>query len=81
MPEHALSLLVTLNSGLTMIGIVGTIIGVWAITRHLSLATRDISQEVREVAMMQREVAFMIRRQYPDIDRDLREIKDLLGGQ
>jgi len=30
---------------------------------------------------MHREVAFMIRRQYGDIDRDLQEIKELLGGQ
>ena len=33
------------------------------------------------MATITREVAFMIRRQYGDIDRDLQEIKDLLGGR
>ena len=42
---------------------------------------RDLSHDVQEIAQMHREVAFMIRRQYGDIDRDLQEIKELLGGQ
>ena len=52
----------------------------WLIVRHLTLATRDITHEVREVAEITRTVAFMVRRQYGDIDRDLQEIKELLGG-
>jgi len=80
MPEHDLGLLMTLNIGMTLSGILITAISCWAILRQSIRATREISQEVREVAQIQREVAFMIRRQYGDIDRDLQEIKELLGG-
>ena len=88
MPEHDLATLMTLDIGLTLAGILTAMACVWALTRHLTHATRDITQSVRDntqavrdVATMSREVAFMIRRQYADIDRDLQEIKDLLGGQ
>ena len=74
MPEHELSLLVTFNIGLTCTGILAAMIGVWAIIRQMG-------QNTREITTITREVAFMIRRQYADIDRDLREIKDLLEGQ
>ena len=74
MPNYDLGLLITLNITLTLIGLSLAVIGVWAIMRELRNSTRELSQ-------MQREVAFMIRRQYGDIDRDLQEIKELLGGQ
>jgi len=80
MPEHDLGLLMTLNIGMTLSGILAAAICTWVITRHVTRATAGIDQSVREVAQIQREVAFMIRRQYGDIDRDLQEIKDLLGG-
>jgi hypothetical protein len=85
MPEHDLSLLVTLNTGMTLSGILITAISCWAILRQSIRSTREFSQAMREgtreIATIQREVAFMIRRQYGDIDRDLQEIKELLGGQ
>ena len=88
MPAHELSFLMILGIGMTLSGILITAISSWAIIRHgirstreITEGTREISREVREVAQMQREVAFMIRRQYGDIDRDLQEIKELLGGQ
>jgi len=87
MPEHDLATLITFNIFLTMTGILGAFIGAWAIIRQNIRATHEmtegmghIAQEVRQVADIQREVAFMIRRQYGDIDQDLQEIKDLLGG-
>lgn len=73
-PNYDLGLLITLNISLTLIGITIAVIGVWAIMRELRTSTREITQITREVA-------FMIRRQYGDIDRDLQEIKELLGGQ
>ena len=85
MPEHDFSVLMTLNIGMTLSGILVTAISCWAIIRHSIRSTRELSQEtregMRELAQIQREVAFMIRRQYGDIDRDLQEIKELLGGQ
>ena len=74
MPNYDLGLLVTLNSALTLMGLSIAVIGVWAIMRELR-------QSTREITAMTREVAFMIRRQYGDLDRDLQEIKELLGGQ
>jgi len=69
MPEHDLGLLITLNIGLTLTGILAAMIGVWAMMRQ------DIrSQEIAE------RIDARLRRQYTDIDRDLRDIKDLLGG-
>jgi putative Mn2+ efflux pump MntP len=74
MPEHELATLMTLNIGMTLSGLLISVIGVWAIMRELRQSSREITQ-------MTREVAFMIRRQYGDIDRDLQEIKELLGGR
>jgi hypothetical protein len=74
MPQHDLGVLITLNVAITCMGILSTMIGLWAIVREMGRNTREITS-------MTREVAFMIRRQYGDIDRDLQEIKELLGGQ
>jgi hypothetical protein len=81
MPSYDLGLLITLNIVLTLAGITLAVIGVWSMIRHVTREHDDTRQTVREVAEIQREVAFMIRRQYGDIDRDLQEIKDLLGGR
>jgi hypothetical protein len=70
MPNYDLGILITLNLLLTLIGITLAVVGIWAIVRV-----------VQRVGTMTQEVAFMIRRQYGDIDRDLQEIKELLGGQ
>jgi len=85
MPEHELSFLVILGIGMTLSGILVTAISCCAIIRQSIRSTRELSHEIRDgmqgLAEIQREVAFMIRRQYGDIDRDLQEIKELLGGQ
>ena len=73
-PHYDPGILITLNLFLTLIGLSLAVIGVWAMMRELR-------QSSRELTTMTREVAFMIRRQYGDIDRDLQEIKALLGGQ
>ena len=74
MPNYDLGLLITLDIGLALLGLLLTFVGIWAILRQMGRNTR-------ELATITREVAFMIRRQYADIDRDLQEIKDLLEGQ
>ncbi len=81
MPNYDLGILITLNIALTLIGLSIAIIGVWAIMRELKQSTRESRGGMREITQITREVAFMIRRQYGDIDRDLQEIKELLGGQ
>ena len=69
MPDDVAKLL-SLNIGITLSILLAVAAGVWAILH-----------EMRQIAQITREVAFMIRRQYGDIDRDLQEIKELLGGR
>jgi len=80
-PNYDLGLLITLDIGLAILGLLLTFAGIWAIIRQSINATRETREGMREIAQITREVAFMIRRQYGDIDRDLQEIKELLGGQ
>ena len=68
-----LGILITLDIFLALIGLIFSGMIYWRSSYHLSEATQEIPS-------MQREGAFMIRRQYGDIDQDLQEIKELLGG-
>ena len=74
MPRLDFAALITLNIALTLMGLSIFVLGVWAIMRELRHATREITTITRDVA-------FMIRRQYGDIDRDIQQIKEMLGGQ
>jgi hypothetical protein len=77
MPEHDLGLLITLNIGLTLTGILAAMIGVWAIIRQ-NVRSQEIVLHVAEIA---ERIDARLHRQYTDIDRDLKDIKDLLEGQ
>ena len=74
MSHNELATLTVFGIGLTFVGILLCFACAWAIIRQSTRSTTEIAQITREVA-------FMIRRQYGDIDRDLQEIKELLGGQ
>ena len=80
-PNYDLGMLITFNIGITFLAIFVSVVGLVILVRQAANNARDLSQDVREIAQMHREVAFMIRRQYGDIDQDLQEIKELLGGQ
>ena len=80
-PNYDLGLLITLNISLVLIGFLVGCIAVWMILRQMAQNAQESREGMREITTMTREVAFMIRRQYGDIDRDLQEIKELLGGQ
>ena len=80
-PTSDLGMLMTLDIGLAILGLLMTFICALAIVWQAQRNTREITAQTREIADIHREVAFMIRRQYGDIDRDLQEIKELLGGQ
>lgn len=77
MPEHDLATLITLNIGLTLTGILAAMIGVWVIVRQ-NIRSQEIALHVAQIA---ERIDARLHRQYTDIDRDLREIKDLLEGQ
>jgi len=73
MSHNDLATLTVLGIALTLAGIILCFACAWAIIRQSIRSTTEIAQ-------ISREVAFMIRRQYGDIDQDLQEIKELLGG-
>jgi hypothetical protein len=77
MPEQELARLITLNIGITLSVILAVVIGIWAIMREM----RQIAGSTERVAEIAERIDARLRRQYADIDRDLREIKELLGGQ
>lgn len=74
MPQYDIAMLITVDIGLAILGLLLTFAGIWAILYQTQRNTREIAQITREVA-------FMIRRQYGDIDRDIQEIKEILGGR
>ena len=77
MPEHDLGLLITLNIGLALTGILAAMIGIWTIIRQ-NIRSQEIALHVAQIA---ERIDARLHRQYADIDRDLRDIKDLLEGQ
>jgi len=80
-PNYDLGILITLNIFLTIMGILGGAAGLIIMSMMFGRQLREIHATGERITTMTREVAFMIRRQYGDIDRDLQEIKELLGGQ
>jgi methyl-accepting chemotaxis protein len=81
MPNYDLGLLITLNIGLTLTGILAAMIGVWVIVRQniyisanterISASTERISASTERVAEIAQHIDARIRRQFPDIDNDL----------
>ncbi len=69
-PNDDLGILITLNVALVLIGLFVGCIAVWMIFKQ--------GTHVAEIA---ERIDLRLRRQYGDIDRELREIKELLGGQ
>jgi hypothetical protein len=75
MPNYDLGILLTLNIGLTMTGILAAMIGVWVIVRqniHLAGIAERISASTERVAEIAERIDVRLRRQYPDVDNDLR---------
>ena len=77
MPQHDLGYLITLNIGLVLIGFFGGMIGIWAIMKQ-GHHTAEIAERVAGIA---ERLDARLRRQYADIDRELQDIKEMLGGQ
>jgi|GraSoiStandDraft_32_1057276.scaffolds.fasta_scaffold1653557_1 hypothetical protein len=69
-PNYDLGLLITLNVSLVLIGFFVGVIAVWMILKQ--------GTHVAEIA---ERIDLRLRRQYGDIDRELRDIKEMLGGQ
>ncbi len=68
-----------LGVGINATALLGIMGGIMYLVVHCTRFARQMDENQRATATLVREVAFMIRRQYGDIDRDLQEIKELLG--
>lgn len=70
MPNYDLGILITLNIRITLAVLLATAMFTWMIMRQ-----NIRSQEIAE------RIDLRLRRQYTDIDRELQEIKGMLGGR
>jgi len=68
MPNYDLGLLITLNIGLTLIGLCVAVFGIWVIIRQ-GLRSQEITLQVARIA---ERIDARLRRQFPDIDSDCR---------
>ena len=71
MPEHDLGILITFNIFLTMTGIIGAFIGVWAILKQANANTTYLADNARRVAEIAERIDARLRRDFPDIGNEL----------
>ena len=77
MPNYDLGILITVAIGLGLMAILGMMLGFWAMLREM----KEISAISERIAGIAERLDARLRRQYADIDRELQDIKELLGGQ
>ncbi len=77
MPNYDLGILMTVAIGLVLIAILGMMLGFWAMLREM----KEISAISERIAGIAERLDARLRSQYADIDRELQDIKELLGGQ
>ena len=77
-PNYDLGLLITFNIGLTMIGILAAMIGVWAIVKQANANTTYIveivertTRSTERVAEIAERIDARLRRDFPDIGEEL----------
>ena len=76
-PNYDLGILITIDIGIGLLTVIAIMIGVWGIMRQ-NLRSQEIGERVAGIA---ERLDARLRRQYADIDRELQDIKELLGGQ
>ena len=72
-PNYDLGMLITLDIGLTMIGILAAMIGVWAILKQANANTTYLAENGRRVAEIAERIDVRLRRDFQDIGQDLRD--------
>lgn len=77
MPNYDLGMLITVAIGLVLMAILGMMFGFWAMLREI----KEIAAISERVAGIAARLDARLRRQYADIDRELQDIKELLGEQ
>jgi hypothetical protein len=76
-PNYDLGLLITIDICLALMGLLGMMAGFWFMSRDM----RAITASSERVAGIAERLDARLRRQYADIDRELQDIQELLGGQ
>ena len=76
-PNYDLGLLITIDISIGLLTVLAIMIGVWGIMRQ-NLCSQEISERVAGIA---ERLDVRLRRQYADIDRELQDIREMLGGQ
>jgi len=71
MPNYDLGILITLNIGLTLVGILGTVIGLITMSRMLGRQLREIQLTGERVAHICERIDARLRRSFPNIGDDL----------
>jgi len=71
MPNYDLGILITLNIGLTLVGILGTAIGLITMSRMLGRQLREIQLTGERVANICERIDVRLRRSFPNIGDDL----------
>jgi hypothetical protein len=71
MPNYDLGILITLNIGLTLVGILGTAIGLITMSRVLGSTLREIQLTGEHVANICERIDARLRRSFPNIGDDL----------
>lgn len=70
-PNYDLGILITLNIGLTMIGIIAAAIGLITVSTTLGRTLREIQSTGERVAIICERIDARLRRDFPDIGGDL----------
>ena len=76
-PNYDLGPLITIDISIGLLTVLAIMIGVWGIMRQ-NLRSQEISERVAGIA---ERLDVRLRRQYADIDRELQDIREMLGGQ
>ena len=77
MPQYDIAMLITLDIGLALLGLILTFIGIWAILHEM----KGIAASNERIAGMAERLDARLRRQYADIDRELQSecLKNFFG--
>jgi hypothetical protein len=70
-PNYDLGLLITLDIGLAILGLLMTFFGIWAILKQANANTAYLADSARRVAEIAERIDARLRRDFPDIGGDL----------
>lgn len=76
-PNYDLGILITIDICIGLIAVLGMMAGLWFMSRDM----RAIVASHERIAGIAERLDARLRRQYADIDRELQDLREILGGQ